>query len=102
MAREGEWKWPRIVPAVPLFGLSSSPPLVAMPLGEPSPGVDLLQAKREGGLMGAIAASHVIIGIGLLLQRARFPGAPLQFPMSPGAMAEPARLRSLPGTAAAR
>ena len=39
---------------------------------------------RAGGLMKAIAASHVIVGVGLLIPRLRFASGLLQLPMSLG------------------
>jgi len=50
-------------------------------------GTNLLQAIRDGGLMMPIAASHVLIGILLLVPRLRFAGAVLQFPVSIGILA---------------
>jgi hypothetical protein len=50
-------------------------------------GLDLLQAMRDGGLMGPVAASHVVIGVLLLIPRSRFLGAMLQLPISLGIVA---------------
>ena len=50
-------------------------------------GLELLEALREGGLMGPIALSHVVIGLMLIVQPVRFVGALLQLPMSLGILA---------------
>jgi hypothetical protein len=51
------------------------------------PGERLLQAMRDGGLMGVIAASHVLVGVMLILPRTRFLGALVQLPMTLGIVA---------------
>ena len=75
--------------ALPLivFGGNAFAQLFEMPESEPSPGVDLLQAMHDGGLMTAIAASHVLIGLMLLLPRSRFAAGLLQLPLSIGMVA---------------
>ena len=52
-----------------------------------SSGTVLLQSMRAGGLMMPIAASHVLIGVMLLVPRVRFAGAVLQLPISLGILA---------------
>ncbi len=49
-----------------------------------SPGGQLLQTMRDGGLMSAIAFSHVVVGILLVIPRTRFLSAILQLPVSIG------------------
>ena len=117
--------------AIPLIVLGGNYFLHLFPLppGDGSAGDQLLQAMRHGGLMAAIAASHLAAGALLLFPRTRFLGAVLQLPMSIGivafhaamlpaglvtavplllfnfgAMADPPRLRALvaPGTAPSR
>lgn len=73
--------------------------LLALPLGvfganyfagwfdvptDDSAGGQLLQAMRDGGLMSAIAVSHVLVAILLLVPRTRFIAAILQLPMTIG------------------
>ena len=58
-----------------------------MPEPGESAGEQMLQAMRDGGLMVPVAASHVVIGVMLLVARLRFTGALLQFPMSLGIVA---------------
>lgn len=107
------------LPLVVFGGLYFTPWLPTMP-DDGTAGHALLLSMREGGLMSAIAASHVLIGLGLLVPRTRFLSALLQLPMSIGilcfhltmqpagaafagvllllnlgAMAEPDRLRAL-------
>ncbi|HKY21788.1 MAG TPA: hypothetical protein VJM31_11290 [Vicinamibacterales bacterium] len=55
-----------------------------LPPGDGSVGDQLLQAMRNGGLMAAIAFSHVVVGVLLVVPRTRFLGALLQLPMSIG------------------
>lgn len=52
-----------------------------------SAGERLLSAMCDGGLMGAIAASHVLVGAMLLVPRLRFLGALLQLPITLGIVA---------------
>jgi putative oxidoreductase len=72
--------------AIPLlvFGGNYFVHLFPMPPGDGSAGDQLLQAMRAGGLMTAIAFSHVVVGVLLLVPRARFLGGLLQLPMSFG------------------
>ena len=58
--------------------------LFALPEGDGSAGSELLQAMRDGRLMEAIAFSHVVTGLLLIVPRTRFLGALLQLPMSIG------------------
>lgn len=58
-----------------------------MPPGDGSAGDELLQAMRKGGLMIPVAISHVVVGVLLLIPRARFLGGLLQLPMSIGIVA---------------
>lgn len=80
-----------ILLALPLLGFGAS---YFIPGVEPPPppdpdasGVKLIEAMRAGGLMAAIAASHVVIGVMLLVPRLRFAGGLLQLPMSIGILA---------------
>jgi hypothetical protein len=75
--------------ALPLlvFGGNHFLELFQMPAFGPSAGTRLLQSMRDGGLMMPIAASHVIIGLMLLLPHTRFLGALLQLPISLGIVA---------------
>ncbi len=80
-----------ILLALPLlvFGASCFVPGFEPP-APPDPdasGVKLIEAMRAGGLMAPIAASHVLIGLLLLVPRTRFAGAVLQLPMSVGILA---------------
>ncbi|MHC4847752.1 MAG: hypothetical protein ACYTEG_04780 [Planctomycetota bacterium] len=50
-------------------------------------GIDLMKAMQDGGLMAAIAASHVLIGALLIIPRTRFAAALLQLPISLGMVA---------------
>ena len=52
--------------------------------GVVSDGTELLQAMRDGGLMAAIALSHVAVGTLLLVPRTRFLGGLVQLPISIG------------------
>jgi hypothetical protein len=72
--------------ALPLlvFGLNYFLHVFAMPSGGQSPGERLLDAMRAGGLMSAIAFSHIVIAVLLLWPRTRFVGALLQLPMTIG------------------
>ncbi len=75
--------------AVPLlvFGGNYFVGLFELPAAGDSDGEQLLLALRDGGLMGAIAFSHVVAGVLLLVPRTRFLGALLQLPMSIGIVA---------------
>ena len=91
-----------------------------LPPGDGPAGPALLQAMHDGGLMGAIAGSHVLVGVGLLIPRTWFVSGLLQLPitigiarfhapmlptglvvtlvmlaLNLGVIAEPARLRAL-------
>jgi len=72
--------------AIPLFvfGGNFFVNVFELPPGDGSVGADLLQSMYDGGLMGAIAFSHVVIAILLVVPRTRFLGALLQLPMSIG------------------
>ena len=50
-------------------------------------GIRILEDMRTGGLMDAIAASHVVVGLMLLVPRLRFAGALVQLPLSIGIVA---------------
>ncbi len=109
-----------------VFGANYFVHLFALPSGD-SAGARLLQAMRDGGLMGPVAFSHVVAGAALVVPRARFLGALLQLPMTLGivsfhatmepgglvmavpllllnlaALAEPRRLRALIDPSSAR
>lgn len=75
--------------AIPLlvFGSNYFLHFFPMPPGDGSAGEQLLQAMRDGGLMSAIAFSHVVAGLLLVVPRTRFLGAILQLPMSIGIVA---------------
>lgn len=75
--------------ALPLivFGGNDFVQLFALPEGDGGAGDRLLQAMRDGGLMRAIAASHVLVGLLLLLPRTRFAAALVQLPISLGMVA---------------
>ena len=72
---------------VPLlvFGLNHFLHLFEMtePEGQ-ADGIELLQAMRAGGLMGWVAASHVILGGMLLVRRLQFLAGAMQLPLSVG------------------
>jgi len=80
-----------ILLALPLIGFGASyfiPGIEPPPPPDPeASGVKLIEAMRAGGLMAPIAASHVLIGLLLLVPRTRFVGAMLQLPMSVGILA---------------
>jgi len=67
-----------------IFGANYFVHAFDLPAGGGSSGERLLESMRDGGLMAAIAASHVLIGVMLLVPRMRFMGALLQLPMSIG------------------
>ena len=75
--------------AIPLvvFGGNYFLELFALPEGDGGKGDQLLQAMRDGGLMSAISLSHVLVGVLLVIPRARFAGALLQLPISLGILA---------------
>ena len=75
--------------AIPLIVLGANDFLHVfdLPEGGGSSGERLMASMQEGGLMAAIAASHVVIGVMLLVPRMRFLGALLQLPMSLGIVA---------------
>jgi len=75
--------------AIPLvlFGGNYFLHLFPLPSGDGSTGDQLLQAMQSGGMMTAIAFSHVVAGMLLLIPRTRFLGALLQLPMSIGIVA---------------
>ena len=77
-----------ILLAIPLivFGGNYFVDLFTLPK-DTSPGGQLLQSMRDGGLMAAVAFSHVVVGVLLLLPRTRFLGGMLQLPMSIGILA---------------
>ena len=70
-----------------LFGGNHFVQAFELPPGAGGAGEDLLQALRDGGLMTWIAASHVVIGLGLLVPRTRFAAGLLQLPISLGIVA---------------
>ena len=75
--------------AIPLivFGGNYFVQWFALPSGDGSAGAQLLEAMRDGGLMAAIAFSHVVIGVLLIVPRSRFLGGLLQLPVSIGIVA---------------
>lgn len=75
--------------AVPLivFGANYFLQLFPLPEGDGGSGDKLLQDMRDGGLMGPVAASHVVIGALLCIPKFRFFAALLQLPMSIGIVA---------------
>lgn len=75
--------------AIPLvvFGANYFVHLFPLPPGDGSAGDQLLQSIRDGGLMAAIALSHVVAGALLLIPRTQFLGALLQLPMTIGIVA---------------
>lgn len=72
--------------ALPLliFGSNYFLHFFPLPAGNSDDGQRLLQAMRDGGLMTAIAFSHVVAGAMLVVPRTRFAGALLQLPMTIG------------------
>ncbi len=91
-------KWLRAVSAILLalplliFGgsyfFSSDEPLAAEGISPASTaGLDLLQSMRDGGLMAAVAGSHVLVALLLGVPRTRFFGALMQLPMTLGIVA---------------
>jgi len=80
-----------ILLALPLIGFGASyfiPGIEPPPPPDPeASGVKLIEAMRAGGLMAPIAASHVLIGLLLLIPRTRFAAALLQLPMTLGILA---------------
>ena len=58
-----------------------------LPEGDGLEGDQLLQAMRDGGLMGAVAFSHIVAGVLLLIPTLRFLGGLLQLPMTLGIVA---------------
>ncbi len=75
--------------ALPLlvFGANYFLHIIALPPGDGSAGDQLLQAMRDGGLMKAVAFSHIVVGLLLLIPRTRFLGGLLQLPVSIGIVA---------------
>jgi putative oxidoreductase len=67
-----------------IFGLNHFLHFFRLPSGGESPGARLLEAMRAGGLMNAIAASHVLIGVLLLVPQTSFLAALLQLPITIG------------------
>ena len=63
------------------------PSAMTLPPANGQPGIALLHAIREGGLTNAIAFSHVVCGLLLLIPWTRFLGAILQLPMTIGIVA---------------
>ena len=78
-----------ILLALPLliFGGNYFLQFFSLPEGDGSAGSELLVAMRAGGLMAAVAASHVVIGILLLVGKTRFLAGLLQLPMTLGMVA---------------
>jgi hypothetical protein len=70
-----------------VFGANGLLEFFSLPAGDGLEGDQLLQALRAGGLMPVIALSHVVVGLGLLVPRARFAAALLQLPISLGILA---------------
>ena len=75
--------------ALPLFvfGVNHFVGVFELPEAPDSAGGALLQSMHDGGLMAAVAASHVVIALLLFAPRTRFAGAVLQLPMSLGILA---------------
>ena len=75
--------------ALPLivFGSNYFLKLFPLPEGDGNAGDQLLQSMRDGGLMSAVALSHVVIGVLLLIPQTRFAAAVLQLPISLGILA---------------
>jgi len=75
--------------ALPLivFGSNYFLHLMPLPPGDGSPGAQLLEAMRTGGLMAPLAFSHVLVGVLLGVPRTRFVGALLQLPITLGIVA---------------
>jgi hypothetical protein len=66
-----------------IFGANYFLHLFPLP-ADPSPGGQLLQAMRDGGLMSFVAFSHVVAAVLILVPRTRFLGGLLQLPMTLG------------------
>lgn len=75
-----------ILLAIPMivFGSNYFLHVFPLPAGDPTPGAQLLEAMRAGGLMSLVAFSHVVAGVLLVVPRTRFLGALLQLPMTLG------------------
>ncbi len=80
-----------ILLALPLLLFGAGYFLPFEPSGEPPvanpAGLEFLESMRKGGLMAPVAASHVLVGLLLLVSRTRFLAALLQLPMSLGILA---------------
>jgi hypothetical protein len=75
--------------ALPLVVFGANYFLELFELEQPgaSAGERLLISMRDGGLMGPIAVSHVLVGLMMLVPRLRFMGGLLQLPISLGIVA---------------
>ena len=73
--------------ALIVFGGNDFLHVFELPEAGDSAGERLLQSMRDGGLMTWIAASHVAVGVCLLVGRLRVFGALLQLPISLGILA---------------
>jgi hypothetical protein len=75
-----------ILLAIPMivFGSNYFLKLFPLPEGDGSPGAQILDAMRAGGLMSLIAFSHVAAGVLLVVPRTRFLGALMQLTMTLG------------------
>ena len=67
-----------------LFGGSFFIHPFALPPANGSAGIEMLHLMRNGGLTYAVAGSHFIAGVFLLVPRTRFVAALLQLPMTIG------------------
>ena len=67
-----------------LFGGSFFVHPFALPPPNGSAGIEMLHLMRNGGLTNAVAGSHFIAGVFLLVPRTRFVAALLQLPMTIG------------------
>ncbi len=78
-----------ILLSLPLIGSAANHAFgwVKPPMSDGSRGAQMWDLIREGGLMGWLAAGHLLLGVLLLVPRTRFAAGVMQLPITVGIVA---------------
>lgn len=78
-----------IILSLPLIGSAANHAFgwVKPPMSDGSRGAQMWDLIREGGMMGWLAAGHLLLGVLLLVPRTRFAAGVMQLPITVGIVA---------------